>query len=384
MSGYIKNIELASAPVERDNRIDTMRGLLLISMAINHYGGWMADTIWEPFGYVSDAEGFIYMSGFVFALVYSRYITDLKKLAKKIFHRAFTVYHYHLYLIFGIPLISLLFPEYQEYWKNMIYYLYNVSVVKYIIGSFFIINQPTFMDILPMYTVFIFFCWPILLLLIHGKDYIAIALCVIFWGLGQFINPVWYLSAYILPGSSPGIFNLFSWQIVFFMGAYFGFRKRFKMSVSLFEKKYVILPVVLFFAVMFIIRHTYYNTELMLKLTERNNLAWLRLLDMGSVFFIIYLVIKKIPAKYGIPLVNFLGKHSLQVFAFHILMMYLLIAPFGTGETILENHGNFWYIIGLIIYLCTLPIPAFWHDRFMKRQAERRKKKQNQTAPSSP
>ena len=132
MSKYIKNIELASKPVERDNRIDTLRGLLLISMSINHYGSWVADFIWEPFGYVSDAEGFIFMSGFVFALVYSRYITDLKLLAKKIFHRAFTVYHYHLYLVFGIPLIALFIPYYRENWSNMLYYLYNVSVVKYI------------------------------------------------------------------------------------------------------------------------------------------------------------------------------------------------------------------------------------------------------------
>ncbi|OGV20150.1 MAG: hypothetical protein A2X47_05850 [Lentisphaerae bacterium GWF2_38_69] len=372
MSKYIKNIDLASAPVERDNRIDTMRGLLLISMAVDHYGGWIADIVWQPFGYVSDAEGFIYMSGFVFALVYSRYVTDLKKLTKKIFHRAFTVYHYHLYLVFGIPLISLFVPEYQIYWKNMIYYLYNLSVVKYIIGSFFMINQPTYMDILPMYTVFIFFCWPVLLLLIHGKDYIAIALCAAFWLLGQFINPIWYLSAYILPGSAPGIFNFFSWQIVFFMGAYFGFRKHFKMPNTLLEKKYIIIPILLVFCILFIIRHTYYNTELMLRLTERNNLAWLRLIDMCSVFFAIYLIIKKIPIKYGIPLVNFLGKHSLQVFAFHILMMYLLIAPFGTGEEISRTYGNFWYLAGLIIYLSTLPLPALCHDKFMKWQSKKR------------
>ncbi|MEI6055076.1 MAG: OpgC domain-containing protein [Lentisphaerota bacterium] len=371
MPKYIKNIELASLPVERDNRIDTIRGLLLISMAIDHYGGWVANYIWQPFGYVSDAEGFIFLSGFVFALVYSRYIRDLKLLAKKIFHRAFTVYHYHIYLVFGIPLISLFIPPYQECWSNMIYYLYNVSVVKYVIGSFFMINQPTFMDILPMYTIFIFFCWPILLLLIHGKDYIAIALCIVFWVLGQFINPVWYLSAYILPGSAPGIFNLFSWQIVFFMGAYFGFKKRFKMTLTLLEKPWIKFPLLAVFIFLFLVRYQIidFNPETMLKFTDRNNLAWLRLINMCVVFFAIYLVLKRIPVKYGIPMVNFLGKHSLQVFAFHILVMYLFIMPLGTGETILEKHGNVLYLIGLVLFLLTLPLPAYMHEVYMKRKA---------------
>ncbi len=368
MPKYIKNIELVSAPVERDNRIDTIRGLLLISMAIDHYGGWMADCVWQPFGYVSDAEGFIFLSGFVFALVYSKYITDMKLLAKKIFHRAFTVYHYHIYLVFGIPLISLFIPAYRECWKYMIYYLYNISVIKYIVGSFFLINQPTFMDILPMYTIFIFFCWPILLLLIHGKDYIAITLCILVWALGQFTNPIWYLSAHLLPGSAPGIFNLFSWQIVFFMGAYFGFKKRFKMSLAILEKPWIKFSLLAIFVLLFLVRYKIieFNPSVILKVTDRNNLAWLRLINMIAVFYAIYLLIRKIPLRHGIPLVNFLGKHSLQVFAFHILIMYLFIMPLGAGETIFEKHGNSLYLIVLTVYLFTLPIPAFLHDKFMK------------------
>lgn len=376
MSRYIKNIELASAPLERDNRIDTIRGLLLISMSINHYGGWLAEYTWQPFGYVSDAEGFIFLSGFVFALVYSRYVTNLKLLAKKIFHRAFTVYHYHIYLVFGIPLISLFIPGYRECWSNMIYYLYNVSVVKYAIGSFFMINQPTFMDILPMYTIFIFFCWPILLLLIHGKDYIAIALCITVWILGQFINPMWYLSAYIMPGSAPGIFNLFSWQIVFFMGAYFGFRKRFKMPLTLLENPWIKFFLLAVFVFLFLVRYEiiHFNPVTMLRLTDRNNLAWLRLINMTAVFFAIYLVLKKIPVRYGILSVGFLGKHSLQVFAFHILIMYILIMPFETGELLFEKHGNFVYLAGLVVYLLTLPIPAYLHEIYMRKKASKKKK----------
>lgn len=375
MSKYIKNIELASAPIERDNRIDTIRGLLLLSMAIDHYGGWAANVIWQPLGYVSDAEGFIFLSGFVFALVYSRYITDVKLLAKKIFHRAFTVYHYHIYLVFGIPLISILIPAYQECWSNMIYYLYNVSVIKYIIGSFLMINQPTFMDILPMYTIFIFFCWPMLLLLIHGKNLLAVILCISLWLLGQIINPIWYLSAYILPGSASGIFNLFSWQIVFFMGAYFGFRKRFKMPFVLLENPWIKFSLLIAFIFLFLVRYEVivFNPETMLRLTDRNNLAWLRLIDMCAVFSVIYLVLKRIPVRYGIPLIDFLGKHSLQVFAFHILIMYLFIMPLGTGETIFAKHGNVAYITGLVLFLLTLPLPAYWHDKFMKRKAKKQK-----------
>jgi len=70
-------------PVQRDNRVDSIRGLLLILIAINHFGGWVAGVIWEPIGFVSDAEGFIFISGFVLSIVYSRYLLDYKDFSKR-------------------------------------------------------------------------------------------------------------------------------------------------------------------------------------------------------------------------------------------------------------------------------------------------------------
>ena len=64
---------------QRDLRLDTLRGLLLVLITINHFGSWSPEAwwitqlTWQPLGYVSAAEGFVFLSGFIFATVYLRY-----------------------------------------------------------------------------------------------------------------------------------------------------------------------------------------------------------------------------------------------------------------------------------------------------------------------
>jgi hypothetical protein len=45
--------------MRRDHRLDTIRGILLIMMTINHLGGSASKLTFEPFGFVSAAAGFV-------------------------------------------------------------------------------------------------------------------------------------------------------------------------------------------------------------------------------------------------------------------------------------------------------------------------------------
>jgi hypothetical protein len=66
--------------MKRIIELDGLRGWLLIIIACNHlYGGYVTQFTREPFGFVSAAEGFVFLSGFVAYLVYARLYVKAKK-----------------------------------------------------------------------------------------------------------------------------------------------------------------------------------------------------------------------------------------------------------------------------------------------------------------
>ncbi len=374
MSIHSLHTQNNSIPVKRDNRIDTIRGLLLLSMAIDHYGGWIFKYTWEPFGFISDAEGFIFMSGFVFAMVYGRYVFNYNLLAIKIIKRFFNIYCYHIAMVLGLPLLMIIFPLAQKYWGNLFSYFY-ISPVKYFFASMLLVNDPPLMDILPVYVVVILFSWPILIFLSRGWNFLTLSISVSVWVLGQYYDPV-YLAERFFQGAPPVSFNIFSWQLVFFLGVYFGFRKYRDLPNLIPYKKITIISAFTIFIVLFLIKYHIIpvDTEFMSSLTIRYNLGWLRVINFLSIAYLVSVLLKKIPISAKIPWVHFLGKHSLQVFSFHIVIAYFFLIPWGSGRGIYDKHGNGIYLLVMFLFLISLSIPAYAHKMFMKNKADKKVK----------
>jgi len=362
--------ELLISPASRDNRIDSIRGLMLVLITINHYGGWLADFVWQPIGFVSDAEGFIFISGFVLSLVYGKYLVNYNKLAVKVLHRSFTVYKYHIFLVVGILLIGFIIPLYQAYWKNINFYYHSAPVLKSCISTALLIFQPGFMDVLPLYAIFILMSWPFLILLHKGKTFLAITATLLIWLWGQFVNPTVYLCKAFFMGANPGVFNIFSWQIIFMIGVYLGFKKKIKEELSFFNNKFIKLFMFSIFMVLLFLRYNEKFNFFFLDINlfphlYRTTLPWLRLLNFLAVLFVVSEIIKRIPERCGIPIIQFLGKHSLQVFSCHILFIYLVFIPLGFGKGVITKYGNTAYIIVLIISLMVMYASAYAHKIHM-------------------
>ncbi len=58
--------------MERDIRLDALRGLVLAWMTLNHLGGPLQAYSFQTLGFVSSAEGFVFISGIVAGMVYGR------------------------------------------------------------------------------------------------------------------------------------------------------------------------------------------------------------------------------------------------------------------------------------------------------------------------
>ena len=370
-------------PIQRDNRIDSIRGLMLVLITINHFGGRFVDFVWQPLGFVSDAEGFIFISGFVFALVYSKYLVDRKLFVKKTIHRCFTIYQYHLLLVLGIPLTGILIPAYSQSWCNAIDF-FNVSTfLKYCLASLPMIYQPYLMDILPLYIILILLACPFLILLHKGKESLALALVFSLWVIGQFINPCAILCRFLFDAYTSMSFNIFLWQLVFMTGVYLGYKKKIGEEVPFIRNRTIKILLVVTFVVFMVLRHIgRFNQplgEFLLGITNREFMSLIRVINFFAVLYVVSAILKPIPEKYAVPGLSYLGKHSLQVFAFHIAFSYLVMAPFvhigsaGFGTVITARYGNAMYLCVLAGSIGAMFIPAFLHDKFLKWQSYKKR-----------
>jgi hypothetical protein len=376
--------ELLVSPMQRDNRIDSIRGLLLILITINHFGGRIADYVWQPLGFVSDAEGFIFISGFVFALVYSKFLVNSKLFVKKTIHRCFTIYKYHFSLVLGIPFIGILISGYPQGWGNAFGFLKDYGFCKYSLATIPMIYQPYLMDVLPLYIVLIILSCPFLILLYKGKGSLALVLTFSLWVIGQFINPGPMLCRYLFHAPTSMSFNIFLWQLIFMTGIYLGYKKKIGEDVPFIKNRAVKILLAVIFVVCMVLRHSGRINEplnaFLLGITNREFMSLSRIINFFAVIYVISAILKHIPEKYGIPGICYLGKHSLQVFAFHIAFSYLVMAPFahtdsaGFGTIITTKYGNIIYLCILAISIAAIFIPAFLHDMYLNWSSYKKKR----------
>ena len=79
---------------EHRRDIDAFRGLLLVLMALTHFPTRFSDLAGQPFGFVSAAEGFVMLSGFMTGMVYTARARRHGKRAMKeaLFSRTLKIY----------------------------------------------------------------------------------------------------------------------------------------------------------------------------------------------------------------------------------------------------------------------------------------------------
>ena len=103
--------------MNRDLSLDVLRGIMLIIMAADHFGEPLFQHLYEFAGYVSAAEGFVFLSGMLVALVYSRYHSaGGYVLEQRVWHRAGVIYLYHLMVLLAVFVFTVATDLSGAYW----------------------------------------------------------------------------------------------------------------------------------------------------------------------------------------------------------------------------------------------------------------------------
>lgn len=337
--------------MKRTLQLDFIRGLFLIVIAIVHFLSWENIIIKftnEILGWVSAAEGFVFLSGLTAGLVYThKYIEKGEKFISVASRkRAWLIYKYHVILFLAAMLIMFTHDFMQSYWRTYHDLIFENPFLAVFLGSL-LIYQPTYMDILPMYAIFILFIPITIRYFQRGYHWQVLALSFSIYLLGTFNPATTYINSIFAEYSiNTGYFNILCWQPLFISGLFFGFlfyhgkTKKMQNSLPLF---YIALSIsVPFFIVKFFYSSFFsaYFTGFDVEYwTSKEYLRPLRLLN----FTVLSIVITSLATRYAEwfkfkPLV-YLGRYSLEVFAFHILVV-VLMKP-------LSNYLNTFYAIKL-------------------------------------
>jgi hypothetical protein len=229
--------------------------------------------------------------------------------------------------------------------------------------------QPNLFDILPMYALFAL-CMPVALLALRRDRGLAV-LGVSFgiWVLAQ-ISLGRHVYGAIQFGFFQGDFNPFAWQFVFFSGLYLG-------HMHLYRRLRVvkIRPALLALCALLCIIGFTMRWQLLRWPAFFGDDGWFAskqdygpayLVNFLAFSYLVYALAKRFPRVFRWPALAFLGRHSLQVFAFQILAVYLALPLIWRAKA----HGP-WMINGLGAALVASLFAAAWcHARW--RSATRR------------
>ncbi|MGB0936812.1 MAG: OpgC domain-containing protein [Colwellia sp.] len=388
--------------MKRIIELDGLRGWLLIIIACNHlYGGYVTQFTREPLGFVSAAEGFVFLSGFVAYLVYSRLFDKEKNNAsnilsisiststssaskekgraplvtevdKKIWHRCLTIYKYHLFSLFFVYALIWFFPVYKSIWIDFFYTgnLYDnpVSAIGFAV---LLLEQPGYFDILVMYLVPMTFLPFAIKAMKRGQVTWVVVISFSIWLLAQFINQDILISAvqYLSPSTKLQLsyFDPFAWQWLFYLGvfcSYLRFDKHFTFVFSPLVKSSLICLAL----VLMLLKHIepawlnalFVDGSLKLLFGESGSVPILRQINLLLLAYCFFLSMNKLAFIYRASYPVYLGQHALAVFAFHTVAIYWLYPLF------MPQNATFWYwdLFSCILFITLLSLAPVLEKAF--------------------
>jgi hypothetical protein len=328
---------------------------MLVWIALTHLPTFASAYVNQPFGFVSAAEGFIFLSALFTGRIYFRMAQHdgYGPMTRKLWTRTIRLYGYHALLLaftflVAVPIAS---RGNRPGLHNLLDFYFMVGHKQSIGEAALLIYRPPLLDILPMYIIFLMFTSIALLLArrIGWKPILWAAFAV--WAVAQFgfraaeHNFMMRFIPTRIPLNEMGSFDLWAWQFLWIAGIWLGVRwGQDNLPIESWARRAVI-PSTLLFAALFVLRRAIaHGLQLgpVEFLFDKWHLGPIRLLNFvafGVILIFAQSILKHLAFR---PLV-LLGQSSLQVFCVHLLFCF-------AGLTLLGNASmlNGWRQAGLL------------------------------------
>jgi hypothetical protein len=372
--------------LERRPELDALRGLFLVWMTLTHLPTRFSDFVNSPIGFVSSAEGFVFISALLVGRLYIReLLVDASGVRIRLWKRSLKIYGYHLLMLAFAFTIAAAFAvhTHKAAISNLLdFYLAHPFVA--IVGSVLLLYCPPLLDILPMYVTFLFFTPLLLSAAVRFGWRKILFLSGFVWLLAQFgvrdlvHNWIVHLTHLQIPLQETGSFNLFAWQAIWTVGLWVGARSATHEEV--FKKIPAWAAALCCAACVFFIGVRWgwlgpHLTEQALGMKlDKWQIGPLRVINLVTFSIVFYWLRKYLLRWVAIEPFLTLGKASLQVFCTHLAFVFvgltLLVRDVGedVDAPIEQLHG----ISAIILLLITFTGLILVAIREVRRRRARR------------
>ena len=329
-------------PSRRRIELDALRGLMLVWIACTHLPTIASTYVNQPFGFVSAAEGFIFLSALFTGRIYYRLALHdgYRPMTLKLWARTGRLYVYHALLLAFVFLVAVPIASRgnRPGLHNLLDFYFNAGARRAVAEAFLLIYRPPLLDILPMYIIFLVFTSAALLITrrISWKTILSIGFVV--WAMAQFgfrAHEHAVVSKIIptrIPLNEMGSFDLWAWQFLWIVGIYLGVRwGRGDLNIDAWAKR-LMIPSIIVASALFELRRALNNGQDLgpfEAIFDKWHLGPVRLLNFAAVAVLLILLQPVLKPLAFRPLV-LLGQASLQVFCVHLLFVF-------AGLTLLGN-----------------------------------------------
>ncbi len=331
-------VEMTVPKAKRMPALDALRGLFLVWMTFTHMPTHFSDLVNQPLGFVSSAEGFVFMSAMLVSHVYLRQATeDPSGMRAKLWRRTLKVYGYHLLMLACAFTVAAEFATRTH--RLAVYNLLNFYLahrVVAILGAVLLIYCPPLLDILPMYVLFLLIT-PMLLTAVvrRGWGWVLGASGAVWiaaqFGLRDVVHDLLVRVTHLpIPVQETGAFNLFAWQGVWIAGLWLG-AKSVEGDVPLKRIPGYAVAVCGVVCVFFLgVRHNWLGPHLTQELLGLQLDKWrigpMRLINLAAFVVVCYWLRRYLLRLVSVEPFLTLGKASLQVFCAHVFFVFAGLA----------------------------------------------------------
>lgn len=353
--------------------LDGLRGYFLVFMLITHlFGGEYAlvKVNHAELGFVQDAQGFVFLSGLLVGALYGRRMErqGFAGPARQVWKRAFELYLWTLGLMVAVLVLRQVLPGAATIWSEWLGLL-PTRAAPVTVAAATLLYQPTFFDILPQYILYMAVAPFLLWLCVTGRAAVVLAGSVLLWlamqlgihlAIADGINVV--LGASYEGLTLRAAFNPLAWQILFFSAMAIGaLWAQGKVDVGRildpgrpgpailaaivvaffafwrFGFTFELLPRVMMLRFWIFENRTEFSLVFLVNFVALAYLvAWVLVAGREAASRSVRAASAVLNGLFMLPFLRLLGRHSLHVYAWHVLIVYLALwfdgyyGPFGS------------------------------------------------------
>lgn len=306
----------------RHASLDTLRGGLLVLMALNHIPSILSSLTQQPLGFVTAAEGFVFLAGLVIGLVSTRRWDKHGARAgtRALLNRGWVIYRAHLACVLAIVAWMLLYFRFSGAGHPPVGtpWIWMFQPWSSGIATLLLLHQPGLLDVLPTYCGLLLVSPLVMWGFTRGRLSWVLAVSLAWWAATNLFDPprptVWRMI-------NTGAFNFGAWQFLYVAGMACGFGWARGSLPRWNPSRWTVFALLAAVAFLSACSHQWITLglshETWFTISNKNNLAPVRMLNFGILALLAHLWLRKRRDDLGWPVLALMGRNSLAVFSVH-------------------------------------------------------------------